>query len=232
MPRFCEPTFTPAALLVAATLCIAPPMMWPSTSDDQWNVVAKLTRKTTYTFVDRNHSCVSGKIRQLDDRAVTIIRRSAPEITMERTSLLRITWGGWAGGVIFSGRSSWSDVIRIVGRSFQPQIAVVMKSGTEHRGKLLSASNVALTLENWRKKININKDEVSSVSYIRPAPLSESAAYADDELAWMKVFDPQLWPRLLHLQSPLSVVLYDASVLEDNSSIVCNPGADVTQPAP
>ena len=232
MPRFSEPTGVLAALLVAATLCYAPPMMWPSSNDGQWNDVAKLTRRASYIFVDRNHSCVDGKIKEVDDRAVTIIRGNSPEITTERTHLLRITSGGWAGGVIFSGRSSWSDVVRIVGRRFHPEIAVVMKSSQEHKGKLLSASDVALTLEISRKRVNISKDEVSTVSYIRPKPLGDSAAYADDELAWMKVFDPQLWPHLLHLQPPLSVRLYDASLPEDNSSIVCNPGSDVTRPVP
>src|SRR6266851_369231 len=174
MYRFSEATRVLAALLVAATLCSAPPMMWPSSNDDPWNDVAKLTRRASYTFVDRNRSCIDGKIKEVDDRAVTIVRGKAPEVTMERAHLLRITSGGWAGGVIFSGRSSWSDVVRIVGPRFHPDIAVVMKSGQEHKGKLLSASDVALTLERSRKRVNISKDEVSTVSYIRLKPLGDS----------------------------------------------------------
>jgi hypothetical protein len=107
-----------------------------------------------------------------------------------------------------------------------------MKSGKKGRGKLLSASDMALTLESWGKAANIRKDDVSTVSYIRAKPLSDSAAYADDELAWMKVFDPQLWPHLMHLESPLTVPLYDASLPEDDSSIVCRNGTDVTRQRP
>ena len=221
-----------AALLVAVILCFAPPISWPSSNDDLWNNVAKLPRGSTYVFVDRSHGCVDGKIKQLDDGAVTIIRGNAPEAKTERANLLRITSGYWALGVIFSGRSSWFDVVHLVGGRFHPEIAVLMKSGKKGRGKLLSASDMALTLESWGKAANIRKDDVSTVSYIRAKPLSDSAAYADDELAWMKVFDPQLWPHLMHLESPLTVPLYDASLPEDDSSIVCRNGTDVTRQRP
>lgn len=228
---FSQPRGVLAALMIVGALYSAPPKIWSFDNDNQWNNLATLNRRATYTFIDRNHSCFEGMIKQVDDRAVTITRRNSPEIATERRNLLRVTWGAWAGGVIFSGRSSWSDVVRIVGRRFHPDIAVVMKSGQEHKGKLFSASDTTLTLESSRKNLDINKDEVSTVSYIRSKPLSDSAAYADDELAWMKVFDPQLWPRLLHLQSPLSVRLYDASSREDTSSIVCRFGLDVMRTA-
>jgi len=79
------------------------------------------------------------------------------------------------------------------------------------------------------KKTNINKSEISIVRYIRPKPLSDFAEYSDDELAWMKVFDPQLWPRMLHLQS-MSIRLHDSSLPQDDSTIVCTPGAgDITR---
>ena len=216
-------------LLAVAALCFAPPMSWPSTNDDQWNNVATLTRRATYIFIDRNHTCFDGMIKQVGDRAVTITRLNAPEITVERTSLLRITSGAWAGGVLFSGRSSWSDVVRIVGRHFHPNVALVMKSRQEYKGKLLSASDATLILKSSGKKVNVGKDDVSTISYVQPKPLSSSAAYADDELAWMKVFDPQLWPRLMRLQSSMSIRLYDASSPQDDSSIICKPEGDVTQ---
>jgi hypothetical protein len=219
-------------LLPAAVLCFAPLRMWASGNDDQWQALAKIDHNATCTFVDRNHSCVDGKIGRIDDQSVTIKHHADPETTIERTNLLRVTSGGWAGGVIYSGRSSWLDIVRISGRRFHPEITVVMKSGEAHEGKLLSASDSALVVERSRKQLNILKDEVSTVSYVRAKPLSDSAEYADDELAWMKIFDPQLWPHLMHLQGRLSILLYDVSVPEDNSPIVCKPGSDLTHPAP
>ena len=238
MLRFPELTNVFAAVLVTTTLCSAPPIMWSSSNDDQWNNVKQVTRRTNYIFVTRDHDCLGGKVKHIDESVITIMRRNAPEITIQRTDLLRITSGEWAPGVIFSGRSSWSDVVNIAGKHFYATIAVLTKSGQEHKGKLLSVSDKAMALESSGKNVTIAKNEVSTVSYIRPKPLSESAAYADDELAWMKIFDPQLWPRLLHLQSLLSIRLYDASLPEGNSAIVCNsdpwlqrqPGPDVTRP--
>ena len=69
-------------------------------------------------------------------------------------------------------------------------------------------------------------------------PLSNSAAYADDELTFLKIFDPELWPKLFGLQGSLDVRLFDASLPEDNTPVVCtnNPwvisggvALDVTQ---
>lgn len=218
-------------LALAGTLCLLPAKMWSSSSDGQWEAVAKIDRGASLTFVDRTRNCVDGKIKHADNRTLTVLRRNASETLLERTNVLRISRGGWAGGVVFSGRSSWSDVTRIVGRRFHPDIAVAMKSGEEYKGKLISASETSLTVENSKKKTIIDKRDVSTVSYIRPKPLSDSAEYADDELAWMKIFDPQLWPRLLHLQSSMSIRLYDTSLPQDDSSIICKPGPDVTQPA-
>lgn len=226
-----EPPRALVTLALAGTLCLLPTKIWPSSSHDQWDTVAGIDRRASLTFVDRNPNCMDGKIKQADNRTVTVLRRSAPETTLERTNVLRISSGGWAGGVVFSGRSSWSDVVRIVGRRFHPDIDVAMKSGEEYKGKLLSASDRVLTVESLKKKKIINKSDVSTVSYIRPKPLSESAEYANEELAWMKVFDPQLWPHLLHLQSSMSIRLYDASLAQDESSIVCKPGLDLTHPA-
>jgi hypothetical protein len=211
-------------------------MMWSAGSDDQWNTFRQVKHRANYIFVTRDRNCIGGKIKHMDDSAVAITQSTASDIVIQQPDLLRITYGAWGPGVIFSRRSSWSDIVSIVGKHFQPEIVVVTASGQEHKGKLVRASDKSMILKSSGKTVNIVKDEVSRVSYIRPKPLSESAAYADDELAWMKVFDPQLWPHLLHLESPLSVRLYDSSLPEDSSAIVCNadpwvhsqPGPDVT----
>jgi hypothetical protein len=226
-------------VLLAAVFCSAPPGICSSSDDHQWNNVAQVSHGATYIFVPHDHNCVLGRIKRIDDSGVTVDRRSSPEVTIPRSQLLRITSGGWAPGVVFTARSSWLDVVSVVGERLHPYIAVFTKSGQKHEGKLLRASDRTLTLESSGKTVDIAKGEVSTVSYIRPMPPSDSAAYADDELAWMKVFDPQLWPNMLHLRSALSIRLYDASLSEDDSTIVCNsnpwtqkqPGPDVTTPA-
>lgn len=230
MHRF-EPTRALVRLALAGILGLLPAKLWCSNTDDQWETVTKLGRGASLTFVDRARNCVGGKIKHADNRTVTVMRRHGSDTTLERTNVLRISAGGWAGGVVFSGRSSWSDVLWIVGRRFHPDIGIALKSGEEYQGTLMSASETGLTVEVSKRRRNIDKRDISIVNYIRPKPLSDSAEYADDELAWMKVFDPQLWPRLLHLRSSISIRLYDASSSQDDSSIVCSPGPDLTHAA-
>jgi hypothetical protein len=230
MPRCFKPIPALATLAFIALSGLLPTEMFCSSGTDKgWDVVTHLNRNASFTFVDRNHTCTSGKINRANDRKVTVSRQHDPDIDIARTDLLRITSGEWAPGVVFSGRSSWSDVVRIVGRRFHPDIAVVTKSGEEHKGKLLTASETGLTIGHAGKKTDINKSEVSIVSYTRTKPLSDFTEYLDDELAWMKIFDPQLWPRMLHLHS-ISIRLYDSSLSQDDSTIICIPGQrDVTR---
>lgn len=226
-----EPTRAFVTLALTGILALLPAKIWSSSTDDQWEAVTKIDRGASLTFVDRARNCLGGKIKHADNRTITVMRRDAPDTTLERTSVLRISAGGWAGGVVFSGRSSWSDVLWIVGRHFHPDIGIALKSGEEYKGKLISASETGLIVEVSKRKRSIDKRDISIVNYIRPKPLSDSAEYADDELAWMKVFDPQLWPHLLHLRSSISVRLYDASLSQDDSSIVCRSGPELTHAA-
>src|SRR5438445_13751370 len=176
MLRVPELTNVFAAVLVTTTLCAAPPIMWSSSNDDQWNNVKQVTRRTNYIFVTRDRDCVGGKIKHMDDSVITIMRPHAPETTIQRTDLLRITYGEWAPGVIFSGRSSWSDVVNIAGKHFYASIGVVTKSGQEHKSTLLSVSDKVMAIESSCKNVTIAKNKVYTVSYIRLKPLSETTA--------------------------------------------------------
>jgi hypothetical protein len=216
--------YTVKLVTLAAALCSAPPMMWSSGVDDQWNKVNHFSHGTTFMFVARDLNCVLGRIKRIDDSGVTLMRRHSSEIRIPRPELLRITGTVWIPGfdpgVVFSARSSWLDILSIVGKYNQPHIIVFTKAGEKYEGKLLSASAKALTLESSGKTVDIGKDEVSTVSKIRAMPLSDSATYVDQEFAWMKIFDPQLWPSMLH-ESVLSIRLYDTSLPEDSFPIVC-----------
>jgi hypothetical protein len=222
-----------AALLLSSLFCSSQQATPPSISDTQWNNVKQMSHHTTFIFVARDNRCVWGRIKRADDSEIAVEPSRAHEVVIQRVDLFRITKGAWAPGVIFTARSSWFDVAAIVGKHLHPTVAVITTSGQQHIGKLLDSSNDNLSIESAGKMLDISKDEISSVSFVRPKPLSDSAAYADGELAWMKVFDPQLWPNLLHMRSAISVRLYDSSMPEDNSRVPCAkvPKVDVTRPA-
>jgi len=217
--------YTVNLVALAAALCSASPMMWSSGVNDQWDNVNHFSHGATFTFVARDRNCVLGRIKRVDDSGVTVMRPHSSEIRIPRPELLRITGTAWVPGsfdpgVVFSARSSWLDILSIVGKYNHPHIMVFTKAGEKYQGKLLSASAKALTLESSGKTLDIGKDEVSTVSEISAIPLSDSATYVDQEFAWMKIFDPQLWPSMLH-KSVLSIRLYDTSLPEDSSPIVC-----------
>ena len=68
---------------------------------------------------------------------------------------------------------------------------------------------------------NFTKGEVSRVDYVVLKPLSETEEFHWDELAMLRIFDPQLYPRLFHLGDTMPVTLYQAAVAEDNSVVAC-----------
>lgn len=202
--------------------------------DTQWSNVKEMSRKTTFIFVLRDRHCAWSRIKRADDSTVTI--GETQEVVLQRADLLRVTSAAWAPSVIFSGRSSWFDVEALIGSKFHPPISIITKSGQQRSGKLVDCSDDHLAIESGGRETRIGKEDISTVSYVRPKPLSDGAAYANSELAWGKIFDPQLWPIMLHLQPSVSVRLYDASVPEDNSRILCEgpaprAGLDVTQTA-
>ena len=203
-------------------LCSIAPQISCSPLDDQWNSLRQITNRTDYIFVNYGRDCIRGKIKQVNQSDIVVAREDGSQTVIRKPDLLRITLGAWQPGLIFTARSSWFDVHQLVGRHFRPEIAVTMKSGQKHKGRLLSASDASVELRTSGATLNIAKVDVSAITYIRSKPLSSSASYADAELAWMKVFDPELWPHLFRLQSPLSIVVYDASAPQDDSRIVCN----------
>lgn len=212
-----------------------------SLGNSSWNNLAQLTRKATFIFVLADRSCIAGNISSFTDASVAGKDRVGQAFTILRQDLLRVTYGAWAPGILFSNRSSWADLTaldKVNGQSLHAKVLVHLKSGEVRQGKLVDVSEDELAVDSGHKVRHIHKSEISTVDFFRPKPLSDSAAYADDELSWMKVFDPQLWPKLLGLRGALSVRVFDSSIPEDNSPIVCRNdpfglsahGPDVTRP--
>ena len=230
-PRFC-------ILLLLATVLVPPHLAAAPQTDVPWNNLSRLTHHASFIFVDVERNCAVGSVQQLTDSFVVVKRKDGKVLTIQRPDLMRVTYGANARGVLFSGRSSWFDIVSLISQPFHPELRVETASGHEHKGTLVVTSDTALVLQTGQRKIDLRKEDIARVTYIIAKPLSSSAAYADDELAFMKVFDPELWPKLLGLQGSLSVRLFDASFPQDNSPVVCKnnpwglnqPPPDVTRP--
>src|SRR5205807_1547074 len=88
------------------------------TKHDSWDNLNRVTHRRTYTFVDRERNCVGGEIVAVTDRDVTLKRLDwqagkrpkSVTLTIERPNVLRIEDGAKVIDVVYSGKSSWSEL--------------------------------------------------------------------------------------------------------------------------
>jgi hypothetical protein len=190
---------------------------------DSWNNLKQLSHHATFTFTEKDRNCAIGFVKSVADMSVTVKLKDGKMMTIQRPDLLRVTRNWYGGPMLFSGRSSWSDVTALAKylQQLHPRVIVETKAEPKEEGTLIGASNEGLTLQSHDKTMDVRKSEVVRVTNIVPKPVSDSAAYADDELVLFKVFDPELWPALFGMQGSINVPLFDVSLPEDNSQVTC-----------
>lgn len=213
-------------ILLAACVALPSHVHSQSKKDDQWENLKQITRHRTYLYIDRGLHCGSAKIDQVTEQAVTLKRSNNTKITIDRQDLLRLgEWGLSAVGIIYSGRSSWSDVRNQRHSSKDPQksarMRVVTLHGKSHEGQLIEVDNTHLALLDADNRIQLAKSDISKVYYLRIKPYSDRAEYVAEEAPLIWALDPEvLWYALDSTRIP--VLLYDSSVPEDYSAIECS----------
>ncbi len=194
---------------------------------DSWSVLTKITHKRTYCIETRDRRCRLGKITEitpdhLTANLYTSTLGASARVTFPRADVLRVTAGL---ATYYSGRSSWSDVIvlRVAGRA---RLKIVTRVGKTYNVKPpYSVSDEGMTLHASGKLMAIPKGEIARIYYVVARPLTDFGEYAIGELGPMIVFDPDWYVYSLHLERYVSVLLYDASGLEDDSPAEClRPG--------
>jgi hypothetical protein len=191
---------------------------------DSWENLTRVRHSPPYTFVDRERNCVVGGIVSVTDRDIAVERwgltatRPPIIVTMGRSSLLRVTDGWHSYDIVYSGRSSWSDVRGLQGIPGGEHVLLITKDAKRHKGRLADVSETHAKLMQGNKTVEITKDDVSRVYCFRYKPASASAIYNAQE---MNFLDPELWPYMLHIAPKIPVLLYDSSMPEDNDPVVC-----------
>jgi hypothetical protein len=188
-----------------------------ATKADPWENLMRVTRHRAYTFVDRESNCVTGQILDVTERSVTIMIPGAKSTTIERKNALRVIDGHHLFDVIYSGKSSWSDVEGLPPKT-KEQVRVLTKDGREYEGKLVSTSDAEMTLIQTTGNMKLIKEDIAQVYYVRYKPLSEGAEHSAQE---MFVVDPRLWPHFFNISARFPVLLYDSSIPEDDSPVQC-----------
>ena len=211
------------AFTVLATSVFAPAK---SPLDDSWLVLNEITHKRSYMIETRDRKCVWGTIAGVTADHVTAkvhipgSSGSPDTVVFPRDEVLRVTSGRPA---YYSGRSSWSDVrsLQVKGRE---RLRIVTTAGKSYQVKPpYAASDEGIALQILGKSTKVSKSEIAKVYHVVTKPLTDFGEYSLDELGPMIIFDPVWYVYGFHLEPYVSVLLYDASEPEDNSSLQCAP---------
>lgn len=206
--------------------------------DENWQGLKQLRHDVDFVFVERDMTCLNGQIKALTTNNV-LITTDHSEITIEKSSLIRVRLGFGGRTVasnnpnlplftVYSGRSSWDDLLAFMPfqskthPGFKLQMSVITKDGKSHRADLSQVTDRDITLvDAFGKETAFPKAEISSIDYIRDKPLNDTEEFHWEELAMLRIFDPQLYPRLFHVGDAMQVRLYDHAIPEDNSPVTC-----------
>jgi len=194
-----------------------------SPKDDPWQNLEHLAHNRAYTFIDRQRNCVAGQIVAVTELAITLkgwdpSRKHPNTITRDRRKVLRVIDGGKPYDLLYSGRSSWSDLSGFLGIPGGEAVVFVTNDGRRHRGRLAELSENCVKLKQGGTTTVIGKDHVSRVWYVRYKPPSAGTLYAAQEMVFL---DPRLWPYMLHIAPKIWVLVYDSSETEENGPVAC-----------
>jgi hypothetical protein len=203
-------------------------------NDQSWKNLSELKHLTRLILVTKERHCAAGSLESVGYTDVTVKLLDGTTATFHRADLLRVNRGAWSWGLLFSNRSSWLDVTILPTKrpKFPTRVRVETKDGQKYEGTLTDASDDGLTLQSGGKTTDLQKSVIATVSYIIQKPASDSAIYMDEEGLFLKFFDPELWPYFFGVEGSWSIKLYDASLPEDDSQIVCqnNPWDSAGRP--
>ena len=213
-------------ILLSACLALPSNALGQPKKDDQWENLRQITRRRTYMYIDRRLRCGAGMIAEVSEQAVTLKRADHTKIIIERQDLLRLgELGLSATGIIFSGRSSWSDVKNQRHSSKDTQrnarMRVITLDGKSHEGQLTEVDDARLALLDGDDRISLTRTDISKVYHLRFKPYSDRAEYVAGELPLIGALDPEVLKYELDF-TRIPVLLYDSSVAQDENAIECS----------
>jgi hypothetical protein len=192
----------------AVTLCAAG-------DDNGWRNLEHVTRDRDYTVVLRDLRCIQGRLLSTGDDAISLQIDQARQAIIKRARVLRV--GEYRNApshdTVFSGRSSWADVVTGEPKASEYLLIVTKKGEQVHWHR----PNVSESSVSGDGK-TLLKSDVRLVSYVRFTPLTRQEEYAEHE--GVALAAPRLWFNLAML-GEITVPLYDSDVTEDNSPVTC-----------
>lgn len=201
--------------LILAVSILLPALTRAADIEDGWRNLKRVTRDRLYAVVLHDGHCAKGFLVSANDQVI-VVRDSAKDVVIKRADALRVSDDNLHAGAhdtVFSGRSSWSDVMAADPKG-PGYLHISMKGGEELKWSKPTVSDGSLSFEGRK----VAKTEVRYVSYVRLKPLTRSEQYVSHEnVDWLA---PRLWFNYLML-GKISVLLYNAELVEDNSPAGC-----------
>jgi hypothetical protein len=179
--------------------------------------VEGITNSSSFKFVQRDGTCIFGKILKADATSVTVQPFQKPSTTIPREDLLQIIQGN---ALLFTARSSWADVS---GATLYPREALVLnlKSGKQVKGKPIKTNSDGITLKHGVHTSLYPKPDIATIDYLRVKPATDAFMSILGEAPWIVVLDPEFYYRATGLAGRIQVRLYDATKPEDDNPVEC-----------
>ncbi len=199
-------------------LVAALPLLGASDNNSGWENLMHVTKQRSYTIVTRDFHCLTGKLGSVTTDSLTLEAPKIGVINLKRADVLQV--GSDPGYIVFSGRSSWVDVVSYhlyAGESF----AIQTKNGKNFGGKHIKVSDSGVSLGEPGNTTSIAKAEVSKIDLHSSTPLGGGEEFFLRENPVIFWLDAHLWPRWIGIGGRIRVPLYDSSLPEDDRPITC-----------
>ena len=223
----------PAAL---AFIVLVPPAHWAQTQpDESWKNLGRIQHDRTYAFALRDGRCFSGSLISTDEEslAVEASQRGVPSKLTPNTPS-RIAWkrgdvllvsDNYPPGprdAIYSGRSSWADVMASRPTAAE-WLGIVTRDGRERKCRQPAVSDDAVRCDGS----TVARSDIARVYYVRLKPATDWELFVSREgVEWLA---PRTWFNYL-LLGRNNVLLYDAAVPEDKTPAACQPAPGAAPP--
>jgi hypothetical protein len=224
-------------LFISTLTVVFPLTLQCQTATNSWLLVRHLPEHATFTFIEQHQTCHSGQIVTVTDTELRILpEKQQTPIAIPRSTLIRIRRGGsqWPSNnpnlpllIVYSGRSSWTDVLAFAPFALQPwahvRMQVVTTGGRRRKGDLSGVTSNEVSLRDAAgRDTTFPRADVSLVDYLQLRPLSDSQEFDWEELAPFRIFDPALYFRMFHIDDTVPVRLFDRALPEDDAPVRCN----------
>jgi hypothetical protein len=181
------------------------------------DTLASVTHSATFTFMERDGTCVRGRIAKAEATTVTVQPSRMPPVTLQRAKVLQVSQGN---ALLYSARSSWADV---ADTHLYPREALVLiiKNRKRIKGAPVEVTSDTIKVKHGLSMTTLPKSDVVIVDYLRVKPPTDGFILAIEEAPFALLFYPEFYYRLAGLEGRIPVRLYDASKPEDNTPLTC-----------